>query len=723
MKNLFYSSLIIIFIMFSIEVYPQLSITSVNTNYTIDFDNTVNGANNGQYDGSGFSSSPSSGQLHSNAWATSGMSDGNSDFGDDNMSGDFARGTGTGAVGTGGFYAFQVSSSNYAFGIQPGTHDWTPGTLTLRIKNNTGYTLNSIQISYKIYVFNDKDKSNSFDFSYSIDDANYTSVSSLNFSSPETADASPAWNVTSRAHTISSINIPDGGYFYLRWSGDVVPGGSGGMDQFALDDITVNAKPAPTQLFFSKQKDFVHEGDGSYNLGVKISNPSSTSPTAVDVVLVKGDPADIDNYSTQSVNFDAGSSTDKTVNIGITDDSQKEGPDTLIFDLENISGGNLAEAGNPDSLKLIIIDNDVPFVVINEILADPPGGTDGDANGDGHRDSRGYEDEFVELLNDNGTNVDISGWKLYTGGTLRHIFPANTIVSNNESVVVFGGGNPRGIPGIVQTGSEGHLDLTNTGDQVTLKDNNGIIIDSYTYGTEGNDNQSLARDPDITGDFVEHTTIQSNSVLFSPGKSNTDNSELPVQLVSFSGTKQGSRTILKWKTATEVDNYGFDIQRAVVETHGNASLQWTKIGFVKGAGTSNSPHYYSFTDNNFDTHIDQKYRLKQINTDGKFSFSNVVQIKSKTQTQYSLENNYPNPFNPTTTIYFSIPKKSFVILKVYNSLGEKVKTLKDAEMKKGEHKIKFSADGLASGVYYYRLFAKSTNGKKYSSAKEMILLK
>ncbi len=157
-------------------------------------------------------------------------------------------------------------------------------------------------------------------------------------------------------------------------------------------------------------------------------------------------------------------------------------------------------------------------IVINEINADPAGDITGDANGDGTRDSS--QDEFVEIVNSSGNALDISGWTVSDGFGVRHTFPANTIVPDQCSIVVFGGGTPTGSFGgaVVQTASTGSVGLNNSGDTVTLNDG---AIDQATanYGSEGGANQSLTRDPDITGaTFVQHTgATGSGGALFSPG--------------------------------------------------------------------------------------------------------------------------------------------------------------------------------------------------------------
>lgn len=161
----------------------------------------------------------------------------------------------------------------------------------------------------------------------------------------------------------------------------------------------------------------------------------------------------------------------------------------------------------------------VASVVINEIHADPQAGLDGDANGDGVRHVS--QDEFVEIVNNSGGDLDLSGWTLADATTIRHTFPPETVLPNLCAIVVFGGGTPTDRFGnsLVQTASSGSLGLNNTGDTVTLND--GISdVASAAYGSEGGDNQSITLDPDILGalPYTKHTVASgSDGVLFSPG--------------------------------------------------------------------------------------------------------------------------------------------------------------------------------------------------------------
>ncbi|MEQ9425076.1 MAG: LamG-like jellyroll fold domain-containing protein [Cyclobacteriaceae bacterium] len=220
-------SLLIAFLFSSLFVVAQLSIPD-NTTQTIDFTG---------FDASGFVPSPAAGQLDSDTWSITGFSFGDLAFGGTQTSDDYARGSSSGGVGTGGIYAFDIGSGDIALGVQPGGSDFTPGELILRIQNNTGGTVSQIQVDFDIYEFNDQGKANSFNFSYSDDNISYTNVPSLDFTSTETAGAS-AWLVNNRTTTLTGFTLTDGDFFYLKWTGDEVSG-SGSMDEFALDNVAI----------------------------------------------------------------------------------------------------------------------------------------------------------------------------------------------------------------------------------------------------------------------------------------------------------------------------------------------------------------------------------------------------------------------------------------------------------------------------------------------------
>ncbi len=180
-----------------------------------------------------------------------------------------------------------------------------------------------------------------------------------------------------------------------------------------------------------------------------------------------------------------------------------------------------------------------------------------------------------------------------------------------------------------------------------------------------------------------------------------DDTPLPVELTSFTAAASGNRVELKWETKTEVNNYGFEIERQTTSPQ-NIEAVWERVGFVEGSGTSNMQREYSFVNKNVSSG-NYFYRLKQIDIDGQFKYSSPVNVVVDLPADYVLEQNYPNPFNPSTTIKYSIPEDGFVNLTIYNMIGEKIITLVNEQRQTGVYNELFNASALNSGVYFYEL--------------------
>ncbi len=192
---------------------------------------------------------------------------------------------------------------------------------------------------------------------------------------------------------------------------------------------------------------------------------------------------------------------------------------------------------------------------------------------------------------------------------------------------------------------------------------------------------------------------------------------LPIQLSSFTGTVvNGADVLLEWTTLSEVNNYGFEVQKSA---DGVAQYQTVPNSFIPGHGTTNVPHTYRFTDVSV-SWGNWYYRLKQIDLDGTVHYTNSIQVQVLTDvkedripTEFRLKQNYPNPFNPATTIEFTLPKTSKVSLKVFSMLGQLVTTLVDDELASGKHAVRFDASCLSSGTYVVGLRTED----KYQTAK------
>ena len=177
----------------------------------------------------------------------------------------------------------------------------------------------------------------------------------------------------------------------------------------------------------------------------------------------------------------------------------------------------------------------------------------------------------------------------------------------------------------------------------------------------------------------------------------------PVEFSSFAAVINGSIVKLEWRTATETNNRGFIIERSK-KLEIRAQNEWVNIGYVEGNGTTTESHSYSFDDEAVQPGR-YLYRLKQMDFDGSFEYSNIAEAEIITPIKFVLEQNYPNPFNPSTLIKFALPVKTEVTLEVYNSIGQKIRTLVQREMESGYHQVHFDADNLPSGVYFCRLNA------------------
>ncbi|MCH7965140.1 MAG: T9SS type A sorting domain-containing protein [Bacteroidetes bacterium] len=193
---------------------------------------------------------------------------------------------------------------------------------------------------------------------------------------------------------------------------------------------------------------------------------------------------------------------------------------------------------------------------------------------------------------------------------------------------------------------------------------------------------------------------------------------IPVELTSLTAKVNNSgEVVLNWATATETNNQMFEIERRIEDR------QFVTLGYVEGHGTTTGIQNYQYIDNISDIQATSlSYRLKQIDYDGSYEFSEVVEVTNLAPTDFALHQNYPNPFNPVTTISYSLPVKSQVELVIYNALGESVTQLVNEEKEAGTYKVEFSATGgataLPSGIYFYRIQAGS-----FVQTKKMLLMK
>ncbi|MBS1492017.1 MAG: T9SS type A sorting domain-containing protein [Bacteroidetes bacterium] len=201
------------------------------------------------------------------------------------------------------------------------------------------------------------------------------------------------------------------------------------------------------------------------------------------------------------------------------------------------------------------------------------------------------------------------------------------------------------------------------------------------------------------------------AVAFGP-----DNTQLPVELASFTANTVHNNVNLNWSTVSELNNNGFDIERKT------ASSSWVKVGYVNGNGTSNNSHSYSFVDNNLSSGK-YNYRLKQTDYNGNFEYFNLSgEVIIGVPEKFELSQNYPNPFNPSTKIAYSLPFDSKVEIRLYDVMGREVMTLENSVQTAGYHSVVLNASTLSSGIYFYKLIANS-NEQQFSKTLKMLLVK
>jgi hypothetical protein len=196
----------------------------------------------------------------------------------------------------------------------------------------------------------------------------------------------------------------------------------------------------------------------------------------------------------------------------------------------------------------------------------------------------------------------------------------------------------------------------------------------------------------------------------------------PVELTSFTGRQNEGSVILLWSTSTEINNRGFDVERKISDEE-NQNSGWMQIGFVAGNGTTTQQNEYTFSDKNLASG-EYSYRLKQIDLDGKFKYSDVINV-TLSPIDFVLNQNYPNPFNPSTVINWQLSSDSFVKLKIFNPIGEKIATLVDEFVQAGNHSTVFNVSTeLTSGVYLYSIEVTPTGSSSSKNVvKKMILLR
>ena len=238
-----------------------------------------------------------------------------------------------------------------------------------------------------------------------------------------------------------------------------------------------------------------------------------------------------------------------------------------------------------------------------------------------------------------------------------------------------------------------------------------LLIENY-YG--GDFNAYYHTVNDLISHYNQEYYFRLSKLTFATLATLTNLDEIvPVELASFSASFNNNVVNIEWTTASELNNRGFEVERAIDFNNFSA------IGFVAGNGTTSEQHFYGFSDNvDLTGSHTIHYRLKQINFDGTIEYSKIVDVIFDMPAEFVLDQNYPNPFNPTTLISFKLAKDSYTTLKVYDFLGREVSTLINEFKSAGTYNISFNASSLPSGTYFYTLTSEG-----FAGTKKMILIR
>lgn len=296
-----------------------------------------------------------------------------------------------------------------------------------------------------------------------------------------------------------------------------------------------------------------------------------------------------------------------------------------------------------------------------------------------------------------------------SSSTITNSYASNSVTSSGGGSFI-GGLVGGGFGGSSSTNSFYNSTLTGSSAQGTAKTNTQML-DNQTFIDASWDIYGVS-----SGTIWNMGNSRNDGYMYLQWQYPGDN-PLPVELESFNARATGDDILLNWSTATEVNNYGFEIERKTEKT------EWSYIGFIPGSGNSNSPKSYSFTDKNLQPDI-YSYRLKQIDVDGLYKYYSTADVLVTGPESFTLYQNYPNPFNPSTEIKYSLNSSSMVTLSIYNSLGQMVSEIAQGVRDAGTHSITFAAADLPSGVYIYTISAVAQNdGKTFAASKKLTILK
>lgn len=677
MKNFYFRFCALFFIAFAAASFiqaqcPIFEFTDANKVISDDFN---------YFQANGVSKNPSTGQLCTNRYRFSGFSDGAVPYEGNSTANDYTRGlTGPGVPSNGGLYSLNGNGAIY---LQSSSDDLNPGEFEMRVYNHSSETLNTLYFDFSLMFYNDGGYSTSLKVEYAQNTGSYINI--FSGATPGPADTNPVLSSFPLENTINlASSMAPGDSLFIRFSMDKVSGGSGTQDEIGFDDFWLSTTP-PTKVTAKEETAQKEESDGTYDLCLSISNPSMTNATTVELAYTGGNGSvdDIDNYTTQTVTFPAGSSADQCISINITDDIIQEQDESFEFTLQNISGGNKAGIGLPDKTKLTIPENDVPDIVINEVFGAP---STVDINNDGH--INGVEDEFLEIYNKSNFDAHLNGWTISDNIKVRYTF-GDIVLKAYNGMVIFSGGTPTGFScQTISVGGEG-LSIDNYSDNMTISDLFGTPRDNIIYTTDLPIDESLARKPDFTGIYYPHHTF--SSAYYSPCLKNVSGAPLPITWLAFDAQYSNNQTLLTWQVSATDERSFYTPQRSE-----NGTL-WSDLPRVEQNSARENNGNTTYQDIDYLTPVGVSYyRIKASNPDGTTEYSQIRRIQVAGGSDRTLL--FPVPVRQT--LFIHTDQEKLIAKEVINSNGEVI--LMDHTP---ENSIQVGT--LDSGIYYLKTISKT----------------
>lgn len=581
----------------------------------------------------------------------------------------------------------------------------------------SGYS--KVGLSLEAKEVGDHESTDYFDVEYKINDDDFILVTNWNSKGDEShtliSNFSGEGDGIFEVVTVSNLS---GNTIQIR----ITMRNNAADEKIKLDNVNINNS---TTVQFSSSSASVSEESGTYNLVVSITNPDEINATTADVVLISGNAADINGYTTQSINFPAGSDDDQTVVLTISDDSDIEGSEDLVFSLQSISGGDSAYAGSPSNFTLTIEDNDLPNAWINEIHYD---NASSDVN------------EGVEVVIENPGDYTLENFTLtlYNG--------ADSALYKSETLNNFTVGNSEAnftlyykMISEIQNGAPDGMALDYDGTLIQFLSYEGVFtasggaadgVTSENIGVSESGSTDSSTSLQLTGNGTQYSDFTWTTDLAQTwGSQNNDGDQsLPVELQEFNALPGNGRVILCWATASETDNLGFNLYRSISR---NSDYELLNEQLIPGQGSTSQRHAYRYTDRDVRNGTTYYYQIEDVDYGGRAELhAKVVSAVPGGEEATTIAKGfrmtpcYPNPFNPETTLHFQLGEAAKVQVQVYDLLGNLVTTLTDAHYPVGEYCLHWNGcddRGRLSSTGIYFIHISSSTG--FSSTQKVVFLR